>query len=141
MDLLSPASRMAVIKPPAQDRLLSAIQHSVEAFMEADNLESMSLLLDHGMASECWSGVYSNEKRLISLSDAAQHVEREAIGKLVLKELSEVLAAKGNRPTLTLQHTKSTKPSLKEFRRCLPEIVTEAQKYEWQVDPSLTGSR
>lgn len=86
LDLTSPASRLGVVKPAARDRLLSAIKSSVQALLEAGQLEVLSLDLEHGMVTDRWTGRYSNDRQLIAISDAEEHVIRKQQG-IELREL------------------------------------------------------
>ena len=43
LDMLSPATRLAVLKPPDEDRLLSAIQTCTSILAKAGNLKSFQL--------------------------------------------------------------------------------------------------
>ena len=143
VDLLSPASRLALIQPPAHDRLLSAIQHSAHALTNADSLISLSLDLENGMIADYWSGRYVNEKRLINMSEAEEYVERKTKGIAALKALSDQLVSKHNHsPFMTLHHASSTiTPDLKEFRQRLASLDMEAEKYGWRIDPHLKVTR
>ena len=57
----------------------------------------------------------------------------------MLKGASDALAANGNRPLLEIYHPspKSSSAHQKDFRKRLPAIVAEAEKYGWQVNPYL----
>ena len=142
LDLMSPATRMAVIKPPPRDRLLSAIKHSVTKLMEAGSLETMNVDLEHPMASDLWSGRYVNDKRLINVAEAERHVERKAAGVALLMQASEALAAKGNRPVLTLYHfAKPSKSDRNQFRGAFAGLIMEAEKYGWRVHSTLHNGK
>lgn len=137
-DMLSPATRMATIKPPAHDRLLSAVQYATEALLKADTVESLSLELVNGLTAEQWSGAYINDKRLISVSEAEEYVERKRKGVSEIKKLSEVLATMKNRPMLSVHHpSRSRAPDKKDFRKRMGGLIAEAENYGWQVDPVL----
>ena len=129
---------MAVIKPPAHDRLLSAIRSSANALTGAANLHSLLLELENGILADYWSNRFVNDKRLLSVLDAEEYVDRKAKGIALLQRASDGLAASRNRPVLSLYHTSnSTRPDKKEFGRRLPGLFVEAEKYGWEVDPDL----
>lgn len=142
LDLMSPATRMATVKPPARDRLLSAIQHSVDKLKAANRLETLTLDLEHPMASDLWSGRYVNDKRMISVAEAEKHAKRKTIAITLLNEASEMLTAKGNKPTLMLHHfSKASKRDVNQFRNSFAGVVTEAEKYGWRVHPRLEDGK
>ena len=141
VDLLSPASRMAVIKPPPHDRLLSAIRHACHTLLDA-NLVNLSLDLENGLAADYWSSRYTNDKRMISIAEAEEFFERKIKGIELLRQVSEVLATTQTRPVLGLfTPSRSSPPDKKEFRRRLPGLKIEAEKYGWTVHPTLKELR
>lgn len=142
LDLMSPATRMAVIKPPARDRLLSAITHSASKLRAAGSLETLDVSLEHPMASDLWSGSYVNDKRLISVSDVERCVERKVTAIDTLRQASKMLAARRRQPTLTLYHfAKPSRSDDKQFRKLLPGLILEAKKYGWCVHQELQSGR
>lgn len=142
VDALSPASRFGVIKPPAHDRLFSAMRHIVPFLVNTKKLESLTLHLENGTTADFWAGRYVYDKRLISMSDAEEHVQRKKQGQALLNQLSDMLAAQQNRPLLKLcRPTVKAPAEYKEFRRRLPHLVAEAEKYGWQVDRNLSDTR
>lgn len=142
LDLMSPATRMAVIKPAPRDRLLSAIKHSVAKLNAAASLESLALDLEHPMASDLWSGRYVNDKRLISVAEAERHFERKATGVALLKQASDALTAKGSKPMLTLHHfSKASRTDVNQSRGALAAVMAKAEKYGWGVRPRLMDGR
>lgn len=141
-DLISPATRMAVIKPPARDRLLSAIQYSITTLLSSASLETLSLDLEHPMAADLWTGRYVNDKRMISVAEAETYFERKNAAITLLKKASEVLADRGARPGLTLYHfSKARKADVNEFRGRMAGLVREAERYGWVVSPKLMDGR
>ena len=141
LDAMSPATRMAVIKPPARDRLLSAVQHSVKTLMGATSLK-LAFSLEHPMNADHFTGRYINDKRLISLQDAQRCVDRKSTGVALLKQASDILASRGNRPVLTLCHfSQASKSDRKDFRCRLPGLIKEAREYGWVVHPDLEDNR
>lgn len=141
-DLMSPATRVAVIKPPARDRLLSAIQYSICRLMSTSTLESLAIDLEHPMTADLWTGRYVNHKRMISAAEAERHVERKNTAIALLKQASEVLAGKGRRPVLTLYHfSKASRSDVNEFRGKLAGLNMEAENYGWVVSSRLMSGK
>lgn len=140
VDVFSPASRMAVIKPPPHDRLLSAIKRSVNMLL-GGNIVTLSLDLENGPAADYFTGRYSRDKSLISLAEAEEFVERKYKGIELLSQLSEVLATGQNRPILSLHRPSRSSFDKKEFRKRLPGLAAEAEKYGWELDPYLRDVR
>lgn len=140
LDLTSPATRFGVVKSPSRDRLLSAIAGSVEALSKAGNLETFALELEHGLNAERWAGSYSNNRRLIAMAEADEHVLRKLEGVRLLKEMSESLSIP---PVLTIYHQTPVicKHDLSEFRSRLASIIREAVKHGWKVDQRLQHRR
>ena len=137
LDLLSPASRMAVIKPPAHDRLLSAIRNITRNLSQA-NLSTLSFELEDGLTADYWSERVMEERSLITRAEAGEFVERKRRGAALLKELSDKLSAENKAPLLVLfKCQKSERLNLPEFKRRLPKLVAEAAKYGWSVDDYL----
>lgn len=142
LDLVSPATRMAVVKPPPRDRLLSAITHSITKFLAATSLETLAVDLEHPMASDLWCGRYVNDKRLISVAEAERHAERKAAGTAMLKAASDMLAAKSRKPVLTLRHfSKPARTDVNQFRGAMSALVREADKYGWYAHPRLESAK
>ena len=143
IDLLSPASRLAVIKPPARDRLVSAIQAVKSGLHNSPNLKSITLELENTLVADHWSGRYVDDHRLISMSEAEEHANRKSEGISLLKDISEVLVNKERRkPVVTLCHpSKSSSSDRKDFEKRLPSLIKEAEKYGWEVDGSLRALR
>lgn len=126
LDLTSPASRMAVIKPPASDRLLSAIQSSVNHLLQSGNLTKLALELSQSFVQDFTS--QRESKTLITMSDAEACFSRKRDGIELLKCLSEALP---NEPALQLRA-----PGRPEWgaytdlsMEILQEVMTEAEKY------------
>lgn len=144
LDLTSPASRLGVVKPTARDRLLSAIRSSVQTLSKAGKLEHFSLDLEHGMVTDRWTGRYNNDRQLIAITDAEEHVVRKQQGVELLRKLSECDSLL-TKPQLTLHHpspaAKIAKYDLSEFRSRLSGVIREAEKYGWQVEQHLKGRR
>ncbi|EME79201.1 uncharacterized protein MYCFIDRAFT_199038 [Pseudocercospora fijiensis CIRAD86] len=140
LDLTSPASRMAIVTPPHQDRLLSAIKSSLQALR--GNLTHISFTLEHGMATDRWTGRYTSDRQLIAIGDAEDHVKRKQEGMSLLKDFGKSLATA---PILHLHHpnpsAKIQKHDKAEFRSRLPGVKQEAGKYGWQVDSQLKERR
>ncbi|KXT07633.1 hypothetical protein AC578_10123 [Pseudocercospora eumusae] len=140
LDLTSPASRMAIVTPPHQDRLLSAIQSSLRALR--GNITGISFTLEHGMSTDRWTGRYTGDRQLIAIGDAEDYVKRKEEGMDLLKEFGKSLAVT---PTLHLHHpnpsAKIQKHDKAEFRSRYPGVKREAEKYGWQVDSQLKGRR
>ncbi|KAK5124187.1 hypothetical protein LTR85_001890 [Meristemomyces frigidus] len=126
LDLTSPASRMAVIKPPATDRLLGAIQSSVGHLLQSGNLETLILDLSHTFIPDFTA--QSISKTLISTSDAEEYVSRKQKGIELLRQLCEALP---NRPALHLRAP--TRPEWNggdaTSEKGLLKVMTEAAKY------------
>ena len=136
IDSLSPATRMAVIKPSARDRVLSAIQNAIESL--SANLKTMQIELENGNQVDNWSGRYIDEKRMMAVSEAEEHVHRKSKGVAMLKVLSELLVFRSKRPVMKVCRLPTSSSGLKEFQKQqLPSLVAEAQKYGWQVDDGL----
>jgi len=136
LDLTSPASRMAVIKPPAYDRLLSAITSSVQRLGQAGQLTSLSLDIEHGKMADLWTERYHAARTLISTSDAGEYVDRKRKGVELLERAVEKLAMK---PKLTVYVDSTiTAKCIKGASEKLPTLVREAEKYGWEVDPVLS---
>ncbi|KAK4630468.1 uncharacterized protein CLAFUR5_08098 [Fulvia fulva] len=142
LDLTTPASRLGVVQPSDRDRLLSAVRSCVHALTKGGRLESLSLELEHGINTDRWTGTYSNNRQLISAADAEEHVMRKQEGIELLRKACRVLP---QRPTLALYHPSATNKiaqyHISEFRSRLASVVQEANKYGWQVDQQLKGSR
>ena len=128
IDSLSPATRMGVIKPAARDRLVSAIQNAVHLL--SPTIKTLALELGDTVQADQWTGRYVNDKRFIASSEAEEHVQRKLKGVALLKQLSEVLAAKNSRPTLSV--SRLPKSSKKELQKQIPSIKKEAAIYGWQ---------
>jgi hypothetical protein len=135
IDSISPATRMGVIKPPARDRLVSAIQNAVHLL--SPSLRTLVLELQNDIQADYWSGRYVNDKRMVAASEAEEHVYRKAKGVALLKGLSEALAANNNRPTLRVCRQPKSSNGAKEFQKQIPAMMVEAKKYGWQVDTLL----
>ena len=141
IDLLSPASRMAVLKPPPHDRLLAAVQRIVQTLLNS-NLKAFSLELENGLQGDYWSGRLANDRKMISVADADEFVERKLEGIELLKQVSDMLATTANRPLLRLfRPFNDVLPAQKEFRKRLDRVRMEAEKYGWLVDTRLRESR
>ncbi|KAF7195186.1 hypothetical protein HII31_03392 [Pseudocercospora fuligena] len=140
LDLTSPASRMAIVTPPHQDRLLSAIQSSLQALR--GNITGISFTLEHGMSTDRWTGRYTGDRQLIAIGDAEDYVKRKEEGIALLQDFGKFLAVT---PTLHLHHpnpsAKIQKHDKAEFRSRYPGVKREAEKYGWQVDSQLKGRR
>ena len=126
LDLTSPVSRMAVIKPPARDRLLAAIQSSVDALIHAgssfDTL-TLHLFLTHAGA---FSGRHDGTT-LLAMSDAEEVVRRKQKGVELLRRFSESLPRK---PVLRLLGT-GRAGSKGMVRKANQTVMDEAGKYGW----------
>lgn len=137
VDLLSPASRMAVIKPPPHDRLLSAVRHTVIALL-GSNLTHLPLDLGNGLDADYWSGRLANDRKLISLAEVEEFVLRKQEGIALLKQLSDKLAATHHaRPLLHLRQFSSDAADYTDFRMRFARVRLEADKYGWRVDSRL----
>ncbi|KAK4550157.1 hypothetical protein LTR36_003124 [Oleoguttula mirabilis] len=126
LDLTSPASRMAVIKPPAADRLLAAIQSSVDSLLQGGSLTTFTLDLNR-----TWMADFSSErynKTLITMSDAKEFGIRKQKGIELLKRLSEALPTK---PVLIVRVPGRPQWGAGEesLRKAIPLVVAEAEKY------------
>lgn len=83
-----------------------------------------------GVQTDHWTGRYVNDKRFIAASEAEEHVHRKSKGVDLLKQLSELLAAKNNRPILSI--SRLPKSSKKELQKQIPSVKKEAAIYGWQ---------
>ncbi|TKA23084.1 hypothetical protein B0A50_07401 [Salinomyces thailandicus] len=137
LDLTSPASRLAVLKPPAHDRLLSAIKFCT-AVLQARSplLSTLTLDLEYGRAMDTWTERYQTTRSLITLSDAEEHVTRKARGIEVLRRFSESLAV---RPVVRVSTPagKMSPQAREDFAESLERVGREAAKYGWVVDREL----
>lgn len=141
IDLLSPASRMAVLKPPPHDRLLAAVQRIAQALLKS-NLEALLLDLENGLQGDYWSGRLANDRKMISMAEAEEFVERKLEGIKLLKQVSDMLATTTNRPLLRLcRPFNDVLCDQKEFQKRVDRVRTEAEKYGWLVDTRLRESR
>lgn len=144
LDLTSPASRLAVVTPAPRDRLLSAVKTCTQVLAKAGSLENLSIDLEHGMTTDRWIGRYSNDRQMIAVGDAEEHVARKQHGIELLKKLTQSLDS-ATAPVLSLHHpspsAKIQKHDLSEFRMRLSGVIREAQKYGWEVDQHLKGTR
>lgn len=139
IDLTSPVSRLAVIKPPAHDRLLSAIESSVQALCTAGKLKSLTFEIEHGRMTDLWINRCHNHDALISVSDAEEYVSRKQKGLDLLKQISEILR---HRPTLSVYTvSRPTDVETRAARDRYLAVVGEAKKYGWKVDPNLKHVR
>lgn len=142
LDLTSPASRFGVVKPAARDRLLSAIKSAVYTLLRSGKLTHLAFDLDHGMNTDRWSGRYHNDRQLILVGAAEEHIARKQQGIALLKKLGDSLPLP-HPPQLSLYHpsavSKIQKHDLSEFRTRLAGVMREAEQYGWQVNSALKG--
>lgn len=135
LDLTAPASRMAIVKPPPSDRLLSAVQSCVKMFLDSHTFATLALDLEHGPVTDHWSGRITDRAKLISVADAENAVLRKQKGMDLLRRLSQALP---DTPVLTVHHlTRVTVPDTRDFRKRLASVHKEADKYNWKVDSRL----
>ncbi|PPJ50801.1 hypothetical protein CBER1_06491 [Cercospora berteroae] len=142
LDLTSPASRLGVVLPTVRDRLLSAITSCVHALLKANRLSNLTLVLEHGLATDRWIGRHTNDRQLIFLAEAEELVARKQQGIATLQKLAQLVKPKAIK--LHVQHvgaSKIQKYDKKEFKQRLPGLRKEAEKYGWVVDQALKGRR
>ena len=143
IDLLSPASRMAVIKPPPHDRLLSAVKNAVHKLL-LSNLKTLSLDLENGLEGDYWCGRLANDTKMISIAEAEEFVERKLEGMVLLSQLSNMLVRSFERPVLRLCRTFNEVDAsydMQAFHKRRVKVEAEAEKYGWRVDSKLKKSR
>ena len=140
VDSFSPASRFGVIKPPAHDRLLSAVTYVTNTLIKSDIFESLTLDLENTPVADQWSGRLINDKRLVSVFDVEEFVERKRKGFVLLKQLSEALVTKGkSRPVVQLCNPV---PHVKEqLGRRRGKVNWEAEKHGWVVGKGVKDTR
>lgn len=139
MDALSPATRLAILKPPAPDRLLAAVSNSVDILHKSGSLESLELMLNYPDAAKSWIGKHKSVRfALLPLIDAEAQVERKVHGIAWLKRLSDMLGPEKT-PVLTVCNDGPVKKQVMQVFRgyCLTSIIREAEKYGWLVDQTL----
>lgn len=142
MDSLSPATRLAIIKPPPADRLLAAIFTCVDILTESGALQSLDILLPYPEHVKCWIAKHSVVHRtLVSFSETEAIAERKAQGIAMLRHLSESLGSQ-NKPTVTIRSAGPImRNTLTVFRATfLTHIIREADRYGWGVDQRLRES-
>ncbi|KAH9815697.1 hypothetical protein Tdes44962_MAKER00945 [Teratosphaeria destructans] len=146
LDLTSPASRFAVMKPPARDRLLAAIRSSVRHLCPnpgpnpSTALAQLTLDLEHGPMADLWAGRCPSETSLITVSQAEEYIARQRHGVELLRTLSRGMT---ERPSLHVYYT-TGKPhnlEIRGLREHLPALRAEAAKYGWDVDGTLRQKR
>lgn len=140
LDILSPATRFAVLKPPAEDRLLSAIETSTGILANAGNLKSLQLDLRYPEpARQFISQSAQTNLGLVRQEDAAAFVDRRRRGIEVLKQFSARLTTTpSSRPVIRILSLRPVNPPVaREFRFILASIIREAEKYGWGVDQIL----
>lgn len=129
IDSLSPATRMAIIKPAARDRLISAIKNAVELL--SPNIKTLAFELADANQVDHWTGRYVNDKRMMLASNAEEHVHRKESGIKMLGAMSKDFPAK-KRPILSICNPLKTN-GRNEFQKQLPGVKKEATKYGWHV--------
>lgn len=136
LNLVLPAVKMTVRKPPAHDRLLSAIKSVTETLSHAQNLQDLVLGLAYGRETDIWTERYHTTRALISVSDAEEFATRRKEGTELLHQLSDTIPA---RPKLRvfLTSANTTRQAKEGFKKELPRIQREAAKYGWVVEENL----
>ena len=118
IDTLSPASRLAVIKPPPHDRLLSAVRHVVQVLSQSTKLTKLVFNLENGLGADYWCDRMTRDRKLISVADADEFVNRKREGIALLKQVSDLLATRGERPLFRIvQYSKDALHDKEEFQR------------------------
>lgn len=130
IDCLSPATRLAVMRPSARDRVLAAIENATRLL--STNLKTLVVELANPAEADKWTGRYVNDKRMIAVSDAEEHAGRKATGIELLKTLSARFPEKA-KPTLTVYDVSKAIGGKKGFQKQLHSIKTEAAKYGWYL--------
>ncbi|CAK4023415.1 Hypothetical predicted protein [Lecanosticta acicola] len=142
LDLTSPASRLGVLKPVGRDRLLGAIRSSVHSLMKAGQLETLSINIENGTTLDRWTGRSRDDKQLLNVSDAEEHVIRKQEGTALVKKLSDCLRPP---PVLSIYQpsakSKIAKHDVSLFRARLATVIREAEKYGWKVNQRLESRR
>ncbi|KAK3634221.1 hypothetical protein LTR56_015428 [Elasticomyces elasticus] len=133
VDLASPVSRLAVIKPPARDRLLSAVKHCVHALQEAGELTTFEPRIEPIVRlADLWTGQILDSTSSLNEQDCEA---RKQEGAKLLKGLA-LSSLKGNQPVLDLSHLiRSTELTSQNAIKRLSDLREEAAKYGWQVVP------
>ncbi|KAK0260019.1 hypothetical protein LTS09_005353 [Friedmanniomyces endolithicus] len=121
LDLASPVSRLAVIRPPARDRLLSAIEQCVFILQQAGQLADFKPRIRRsGKLADDWIGQATDD----SSTSAIQADE------LVLTEIMPLRSP----PTLCNPRlTRLTYGDSPTDRERLEDLKREAAKYGWQT--------
>ncbi|KAK3616986.1 hypothetical protein LTR56_025583 [Elasticomyces elasticus] len=130
VDLASPVSRLAVIRPPARDRLLSAIKHCVHALQEAGELTTFEPRI--ARLTGLWTGQNLDSTSFLDEQDCDARKQK---GAKLLKGLA-LSTLKGNQPVLDLSHLiRSTESTNQDAIKRLLDLREEAAEYGWQVLP------
>ena len=140
LDALSPATRLAVLKPPGEDRLLSAIETCTSVLAKASNLKTLQLdLLYPEPARHFISQSVQTNLGLVRQEDAVAFVERKRRGIELLKQASTSLTTtSSSKPAVRVLSVRPVSPPVaREFRFILTSIIREAEKYGWGVDQIL----
>ncbi len=91
LDLASPVSRLAVIKPPARDRLLAAVEQCVFILQQAGQLTDFKPRIRRsGRLADDWIGQVT-DIRSASTFQADELVVRKQKGTQLLRQLTETL--------------------------------------------------
>jgi len=135
LNLTSPVSRLAILRPSPHDRLLSAIENCSVALLRAKQLLSLELLIGRspdGLPLAYWTGKLQ-ETRVELASDVREHRERKQKGIELLKRLSSVTS----RSVLGFTNGARLSEYESETAEKLELLTKEAQKYGWQLDAKV----
>lgn len=138
LDVMNPATYLAVPTMPVNDRLLSAVEACTRALIETGNLESMQVDISFPVDVLHFIGERSQDyQHPIHPSEEKDQVLREAAGMEALKQLSDALSP-GNKPVLVMYAVEQVNPRIaKKFRSHLAKVIRVATNYGWAVDQYL----
>ncbi|KAK5135403.1 hypothetical protein LTR08_005345 [Meristemomyces frigidus] len=132
LDLTSPVSRLAVIKPPARDRLLAAVRSCVAFLLAAGSLHTLTLELDPYHAAAFCAPTQRYTGHLLAMADAGEFVRRKQEGVGLLKRAGECLPRK---PVVRVLGPGQVEwaASKRTFGKADRVVVAAAEEYGWDA--------
>ncbi|KAK0354975.1 hypothetical protein LTR91_024859 [Friedmanniomyces endolithicus] len=133
LDLASPVSRLAVIKPPARDRLLAAVEQCVFILQQAGQLTDFKPRIRRsGKLADEWIGRVSDDKSTSGIQ-LDELVVRKRKGTELLRQLTETLPLRSPPTLCNTGLTRLTYGDSPADRERLENLKHEAAKYGWQT--------
>jgi hypothetical protein len=146
-DAASSGRRSVGLINQAEDRLLSAISTCTRMIATAGNLKGFSIHMQHKEMAAFLDIAQENWGIALSPEGKDSHEKRKETGVRLLRALSDALSP-GCKPLLivsgtagSLHSTRHEKKGLQSNIDLLPLVLTEAERYGWDVSSSIVDKR